>query len=139
MLQEVYQDSEEEKEIEPIEETRCLIPKEEDRTLRLICCSDAESKEEYPEILPELNPIYIGKIRGEADVILNVSTVSRMHARIQVRQGQCYLKDINSKNGTFVNGRRLEPQEECEIQEGDTVAFAQIEYRVVEGSRPLAF
>ncbi len=139
MLQEVYQDSEEEKEIEPIEETRCLIPKEEDRTLRLICCSDAESKEEYPEILPELNPIYIGKIRGEADVILNVSTVSRMHARIQVRQGQCYLKDISSKNGTFVNGRRLEPQEECEIQEGDTVAFAQIEYRVVEGSRPLAF
>ncbi|MCD7716737.1 MAG: FHA domain-containing protein [Lachnospiraceae bacterium] len=134
LMQETYQDQAEQMEPEPIEETRCLIPKEEDHSLRLVCCSGTEGKETWPDISPGSQPVYIGKIKGEADVILNVSTVSRMHARIQMRQNQCFLKDMNSKNGTFVNGRRLEPQEECEIGKDDTVAFAQVAYRVVQGT-----
>ncbi|MCD7764674.1 MAG: FHA domain-containing protein [Lachnospiraceae bacterium] len=131
LMQEVYPAGTEGTEPEPIEETRCLIPKEEDHSLRLICCLETGEKEKYPEIRPGIQPLYIGKIRGEADVLLNVSTVSRMHARIQMRQNQCFLKDMNSKNGTFLNGRRMEPQEECEIKEDDVVAFAQVTYRVV--------
>ncbi|MCD7737310.1 MAG: FHA domain-containing protein [Lachnospiraceae bacterium] len=67
-------------------------------------------------------------------MILTSSTVSRMHARLERRENQYYLKDMNSKNGTFVNGRRLMPLEECELKKDDKVAFADIEYRVV--SRP---
>ncbi len=136
ILQEIYQDgtSRDGKAAaapEPIEETRCLIPKEDETAFYLVCCADGED-EKYPEIRPGSEPVYIGKIKGDVDVLLNASTVSRMHARIQMRQGQCFIRDMNSKNGTLVNGRRLEPQEECELREGDIVAFAQIQYQVVK-------
>lgn len=131
LMREVYQEDTVAADPDPVEETRCLIPGEENTVLHLVCHSH-EEKAAYPEIHPEHRPVYIGKIKGDADVLLNVPTVSRMHARIQLRQGRCFLKDMNSKNGTFVNGRRLEPQEECEVQEGDIVGFAQIEYQAVK-------
>ncbi|MCD8014083.1 MAG: FHA domain-containing protein [Lachnospiraceae bacterium] len=93
--------------------------------------SPAGRNMEFPDIHPGETPLYIGKIRGEADILLDVSTVSRMHARLEVRENVCYLRDMNSKNGTFVNGRRLQPQEECEIRAEDTVEFAEVEYRAV--------
>ncbi len=91
-----------------------------------------EDGQEMPDIYPGEDPLYIGKIKGEADVILHSATVSRMHARIQIREGKCYLKDMNSKNGTFVNGQRLALQEEQEIKQDDTVSFSDVEYRVVK-------
>ncbi|MCD7819838.1 MAG: FHA domain-containing protein [Lachnospiraceae bacterium] len=135
IMQEMYQ-GKEKPEAEAVEETCCLIQKPADTGLRLICAAAKRGKgEDYPEICPGINPLYIGKIKGEADVLLHSPTVSRMHARLEVRDGRCYLKDMNSRNGTFVNGRRLMPQEECEIVEEDMVAFAEIEYRVIRGRR----
>ena len=43
----------------------------------------------------------------------------------------CSVKDLNSRNGTFCNGERLRPQGQRTIQEGDIIAFAEIEYRRV--------
>src|SRR6187402_1354541 len=45
---------------------------------------------------------------GEADVALDASGVSRMHAIVS-RQGPVYaIADANSTNGTFVNGERID-------------------------------
>lgn len=126
ILQEVYQ-AEPEAEHEPLEETCYLNTEKEEEPLRLVCVSN----ENFPDIYPGEAPLYIGKIRGDADILLNVSTVSRIHARLEVREKACYLRDMNSKNGTFINGRRLLPQEECELGAEDSVAFAEVEYRVV--------
>ncbi|MCC8044045.1 MAG: FHA domain-containing protein [Clostridiales bacterium] len=134
IMQEVYR-KELRPEPEAVEETRCLIlddTKEEFRLTRVCTGSAAEEQQDLQDIHPGADPIYIGKIKGEADIILHAPTVSRMHARIQIREGICYLKDMNSKNGTFVNGERLIPQEEREIVEGDRVSFANVEYRVVK-------
>ena len=57
--------------------------------------------------------------------------ISRMHARLEYRQGAYYLKDLNSRNGTFVNGERLMPQEARIVSHGDRVAFADVQYRAV--------
>lgn len=49
--------------------------------------------------------------------------VSRRHARIRVREGAAFIQDLGSRHGTFVNGSRLQNDEEVEIRPGDVVAF----------------
>lgn len=48
--------------------------------------------------------------------------VSRRHARITLLDGQYFLEDQGSTNGTFVNrGRRLEPGQRHPLKEGDEI------------------
>src|SRR5699024_1961746 len=46
----------------------------------------------------------VGKMPGAADAVIPVPTVSRVHARIREKDGEYYLADLNSRNGTSVNG-----------------------------------
>ena len=63
----------------------------------------------------------IGKKKEEVDLVLDDMSVSRMHARI-VRQGkEVYLEDLNSTNGTFKNGLRLEPYEKRRLEAEDEI------------------
>ena len=41
------------------------------------------------------------------DLVISDGTVSRHHASITRREGRYELADLNSTNGTFVNGQRL--------------------------------
>lgn len=48
--------------------------------------------------------------------------VSRRHARITLREGQYFLEDLGSTNGTFVNrGKRLLPGQLHQLQDGDEI------------------
>jgi hypothetical protein len=48
--------------------------------------------------------------------------VSRRHARITVNDGQYFLEDLGSTNGTFVNrGKRLPPGERHPLKDGDEI------------------
>ena len=83
----------------------------------------------------ELAPIYlqeeltvIGKLENACDAVLDLPTVSRIHAKIRKREEEYYLSDMNSRNGTIVNGRLLLPEEEYRLQEEDEVDFAQARY-----------
>ena len=70
----------------------------------------------------------IGKMETAADAVINLPTVSRMHAKIRRRDGEYYLSDLNSRNGTAVNGRLLQSGEDYCLQEQDEVDFAQARY-----------
>lgn len=70
----------------------------------------------------------IGKLYNAADAVIPIPTVSRVHARIRKRDGEYYLTDLNSRNGTSVNGRMLKGDEEYQLQEEDEVDFAQARY-----------
>ncbi|GIV14111.1 MAG: hypothetical protein KatS3mg021_2393 [Fimbriimonadales bacterium] len=48
----------------------------------------------------------IGRSR-ENDLVINEPTVSNSHARIAIENNQLVLYDLNSSNGTWVNGRRI--------------------------------
>ncbi len=66
-----------------------------------------------------MKTIYIGK-GTDNDYVANDSTVSRKHASITVTDdGRIVLKDLNSTNGTFVNGKRI--QSEVVLQPNDVV------------------
>ncbi len=44
--------------------------------------------------------------------------ISRFHARITVAGGQYWVQDLDSSNGTYINGRRITS---CELSNGDTL------------------
>ena len=74
----------------------------------------------------------VGKMEHAADAVIDVATVSRIHAKIRKRDDKYYLTDLNSRNGTSVNGRLLRPGEEYELQPEDEVDFAQARYIFLE-------
>ena len=64
----------------------------------------------------------IGKSKVQADYsIENNSAISRAHCEINRRNGVNYLRDLNSTNGTFVDGKRLAPDEEVLLKKGTIV------------------
>lgn len=53
--------------------------------------------------------------------------VSRRHGRITRRDGQWYIEDLNSTNGTYVNGIQLSPNEPTAINPGDYLRLGTME------------
>ena len=67
-----------------------------------------------------------------------ITPISRVHAQIERQDDLYYLKDLESSNGTFLNGTKIEADKAYQIEEGDKIAFAiafsknSIEYMFVE-------
>jgi len=56
-------------------------------------------------------PIVTGTILGSsenADIILGDATVSRLHAELELRDDGVWIRDLDSSNGTWVQGVRVE-------------------------------
>lgn len=73
-------------------------------------------------------PFVIGKKRDEVDYALEDRSVSRIHARILEEDGRIYLEDLNSTNGTFKNGLRMQPYEKRRLEKDDELRFGKVEY-----------
>jgi hypothetical protein len=56
--------------------------------------------------------------------------VGRRHARIFVQNGQVYIEDLNSTNGSFVNNARLTPNQAQSLRNGDEVRLGTMILRV---------
>ena len=82
----------------------------------------------YEEFCIEGNEFLIGKKKNSVDGFIGRDTISRIHSRLFVRQKRLYIADMNSTNGTYVNGTAIEPGEEIEIFEGDRILFADVGY-----------
>ena len=80
----------------------------------------------------ELNryPFLIGQIPYKTDCALYAGTVSRIHARLDedAKTKECFIEDLNSTNGTYLNRKKLEAYTRVAIQKGDTVGFADQEF-----------
>jgi len=64
------------------------------------------------------------------EVHLNDGSVSKIHATLMMnREEVLMVADTGSTNGTFINGRRITYGEACPIEEGDVVAFGDVEVR----------
>ncbi|MBI2377453.1 MAG: FHA domain-containing protein [Deltaproteobacteria bacterium] len=75
-------------------------------TVVLLSGSADPAPAKYP--LSETNPTLIGR-SGECQIRLGGNGVSRTHAKIElsVAEGGFVVSDLDSRNGTFVNGRRI--------------------------------
>lgn len=61
------------------------------------------------------------------DVVLDESSVSRQHARLVFRDGSWVLQDLESTNGTVVNGVRVG---RCALRPGDHVVLGEAHLRI---------
>ena len=76
------------------------------------------------------NSFLIGKKKDAVDGFIKARGISRIHGKISREEDGCYLTDLNSTNGTFLNGGRLEVNEKARIRPGDVVGFADVKYVV---------
>ncbi len=58
-------------------------------------------------------------IGREGDLQISEPTVSRKHLKVRIANGQFFVEDLGSANGTFVNGKKIDS--EIEIKVGDTI------------------
>lgn len=66
------------------------------------------------------------------DLAIDNSTISSQHAMIEYELGQWWLKDLQSTNGTFLNGERVE--EPIVITDGDQIHCGKIVISVIKSS-----
>lgn len=83
-----------------------------------------------PIIVPDEEKKIIGRQEQVCDYVLQGTDVSRIHAGIVCREGVLLLTDLNSSNGTYINGERIPIQEETILQKNDSVSFATIRFHV---------
>jgi DNA-binding winged helix-turn-helix (wHTH) protein len=71
---------------------------------------------------------------SECGVRIASSTVSRVHARLNVDGATATIEDLESKNGTFVRGKKVESSPET-LSPGDEIRVGSVRL-VWQGSRP---
>ena len=74
----------------------------------------------------------VGSEESMVDMYIFSPAVSRMHCRIIIREGQSYIVDLNSLNGTSVNGVRLSPNQEYPLTTKSVIRFAAVQYLYIE-------
>lgn len=75
-------------------------------------------------------PFRIGKMEGVTDYQICNNAVSRKHADILKEQSKYYIVDLGSTNGTYLNGKRIQPGVKEVLSEGMFVKFANSEFKI---------
>ncbi|MBC8355844.1 MAG: EAL domain-containing protein [Planctomycetes bacterium] len=65
---------------------------------------------------------------GDVALRINRPTISSLHAEVFERDGELWLRDLNSTNGSYVNGTPVTG--EMQLERGDLVQFADVAFRV---------
>jgi len=92
-------------------------------TVRLVSLTPGESK--GPTTVTQL-PAVLGRNR-HADVPLNDCWASRVHCEISEINGTLLVRDLDSKNGTMVNGRNVK---EAHLFPGDRLTAGLTSFEV---------
>lgn len=77
----------------------------------------------------------VGRLPSNAVPIPDDTGASRQHTRLYRTGGKFFALDLNSKNGTFVNGERVE---KAELRDGDVVTVGTTTFRFVVEAADLA-
>ena len=93
---------------------------------------------EQSESIPLTESLVIGRALT-ADMVVQDPMSSRQHARFFVKDGFGWVEDLNSSNGSFLNGRRL--LEATRISDGDVLSIGQttfyVDAKITTQTRPL--
>lgn len=79
-------------------------------------------------ILLDKLPMTVGKMANMSDVVIHDTSVSKMHARFEERDGRVYLCDLNSTNGTVHNGELLNINQSVLLEPGDRLRFGRTSF-----------
>ncbi|MBO4898407.1 MAG: FHA domain-containing protein [Clostridia bacterium] len=73
--------------------------------------------------------VTVGRLRKQCDYAIENNKISKIHAEFIVRDGNYYVIDCNSTNGTFINGgtQRITSNVEHQLFDGDRVTLANVD------------
>jgi hypothetical protein len=87
--------------------------------------------EQTGEVVPLLKfPFYIGSAKEFADFSPAVEGVSRIHCCISRKENNYYLSDLNSTNGTYLNGKEVVPGKEVLLSANDELKVCSQEFYI---------
>ena len=97
-----------------------------------------ESKPKYGELVPigGGDPIPLLKARLRVgrregcDIVLNFSNVSGHHALMELDEGYWFVRDLKSRNGVKVEGKRITMGVKKRLDPGAIIRFAKHEYEL---------
>ena len=69
-----------------------------------------------------------GTREDSVDGMLHSKAVSRIHAKIRKQGTEYFIEDLNSKNGTWLNGEVLNYKTSYPLKKNDKICFADEEY-----------
>ena len=82
----------------------------------------------YETIILKKFPFMLGRLESQVDYCINNPAIGKLHAEL-IRTSEGYvISDINSLNGTFVNGERLQPGQDMTIKNGDRIVLGNEEF-----------
>jgi hypothetical protein len=82
-----------------------------------------------PETIPISKwPFMIGRLSDQVDYCINNPAIGKLHAELIKKEDVYYITDMNTKNGSFVNGTRVEAGKELQIKDGDRILLANEEF-----------
>jgi hypothetical protein len=87
----------------------------------------SEGSETQMFLLPEGDTL-VGRSRI-CNLVISHPSASRRYARFEVREGRCFVEDLNSSTGTFKNGEFIT---RAELRDGDVVSLGQMQFTVRE-------
>jgi len=89
---------------------------------KVIIRSESGEVEEYELTKPVTS---VGRQPGN-DIVLNTSAVSRYHARFDAADGQVYLVDLGTVNGTFLNDKPVVADSRVPLKSGDVMQMGDL-------------
>ena len=123
----VHQDFFIEPEPEVIEKTQLLYQKKHECEGRLLY----QGKQSELDYVVSKQVFRIGHGETGNDASLQSTAVSRNHAKISVEQGEYYIEDLNSTNGTYINGELLSYTQKQKLEYRDQIQFADVKYMFI--------
>lgn len=72
--------------------------------------------------------ITVGRGMLSKDYGLCNNSIGKAHARVYEQEGIVYVTDFGSRNGTYLNGEKLEKRVPSIIVRGDIIAFSDEEF-----------
>ena len=123
---------------EPVmQETLCYV-RETEVLWETARCSQEEPAMYLKSVLNEQDLIQftsasliIGRNKKEVDYYIPDQSISRQHANVFCQDGKCYVVDLHSANGTYINGERIKSGEIRQLVSNDTVQFATAGYQFI--------
>lgn len=112
----------------PMEQDRTYLSGQREETVtgaRLIYLGGGEER----DFVIDKDIFLIGTDAPAVDGVLKSRAAGEIQAKITRAENTYYIEDMNSANGTLVNGEILIYKEVRRLEEGDRITFADISYR----------
>ncbi|HEY2746090.1 MAG TPA: FHA domain-containing protein [Polyangia bacterium] len=82
---------------------------------------------------PYPDRVSVGRARN-CDIVMRDPSVSKLHAHFRISGPKLELVDIDSQNGTRVNGKPLAPHQPAPVAPGDTLLFGSVACKLVDAA-----